>query len=78
MVNKLVEELRRDEVVMRDGQLDTHNRGFEAADHQKQDAVEDVHQAEFLVIYGDDPFMHLVEQWLCMFACGRDRHRFQN
>ena len=55
---QLVEGLRRDEMIVRDGQLDAHDRGFQAADHQEQDAVDDVHQAELLVIDRDDPLVH--------------------
>ena len=75
---QLVEELRRNEVVVRDGQLDAHHRGFEAADHQEQDPVHDVHEAELLVIDRDDPIVHLVEERPGVLALGRDRHRFQN
>ncbi len=57
-----VKGLRRNKMVVRNGQLDPHDRGFQASDHQKQDAVADVHQAELLVIDGDDPLVHAVEQ----------------
>ena len=65
-----VERLRRNEMVVRDGQLDAHDRGFQAADHQEQDAVADVHQAESLVIDGDDPVVHAVEQRPGNFRAG--------
>ena len=78
MVNSWLKTCGRDEMVVRNRQLDAHDRRFQAADHEEQDAVEDVHQAELLVIDRDDPFVHAVEQRPGSLLRGRNRHWLQN
>ena len=50
-----VENLWRDEMVMRNDELYAHDRRFDATDDEHQKRVEDVKNPELLVIYGDDP-----------------------
>ncbi len=78
MVNNWLKTCGETKWLCGNGQLDAHHRGFQPADHQKQDAVEDVHQAEFLVIDRDDPLVHLVEQRPGGLPRGRDHHWLQN
>ena len=57
-----IEHLRRDDGEVRIRQLDPHDRGFEAADREKDDGVDHIHQPEALVIDRDDPLVQAVEQ----------------
>ncbi len=65
-------------MVVRNRELDPHDGGFDSADHQEHQGINDVQDAEPLVIDGRDPLMHAVEQRLGAFARGRNRHWFQN
>ena len=44
-------------MVVRDGQLNPHEDRFDAGDHQEEQRVDDVHQAEVLVIDRHHPFV---------------------
>jgi len=59
-----VEGLRRDEVVVRADQLDPHDGRFDPADHQEEQRVDDVEQADALVIDGGHPLLEPVEERL--------------
>ena len=53
----LIEELRGDEMIVGNDELDAHDGGFNAADHEEQDGVEDIEDAEAFVVDGSDPRM---------------------
>src|SRR5271167_51703 len=51
----LIEELRRDEMIVRNNELVAHDGGFDAADHEEQDGVENVENSETFMVNGGDP-----------------------
>ena len=51
----LIEKLRRNEIVVRTDKLDAQNHGLNAADYEEDQGVEDIKDAEALVVYGGDP-----------------------
>ena len=57
-----VEDLGRDEMVVRDDELNPHDRGFDSADHEKHQGIKNVHDAQPLVIDGSDPPVKPVHQ----------------
>ena len=57
-----VEDLRRDEMVVRHGELDPHRRGLEAGDREEEDPVDDVHDPEPLVVDRRHPAVQALEQ----------------
>jgi hypothetical protein len=59
-----VEDLWWDKVVVRDDELNSHDRGFNPADHQKNQGIENVHDAQTLVIDGSDPPVKSAHQGL--------------
>src|SRR6516164_58083 len=50
-----VKGLRRDEVVVGNDKLETHDGGFDAADHEEQDGVQNIKDAEAFVVNSGDP-----------------------
>ena len=50
-----IENFGRNEVIVRDHQLNSHDGGLDAADDQHHQGVDDVHNAQALVIDGGDP-----------------------
>ena len=58
---ELVEDLRRDEVIVGHGELNAHQDRFEAGDDQKDERVDDVHQADLFVVDGGQPLVDDVE-----------------
>ncbi len=71
-----VENLWRHEIVVRPDQLNTHERGFNSADDQEQQRVEDIKDTEALVVYGDDPFMEQLHDGLSRQVRGIDGDGF--
>jgi hypothetical protein len=57
-----VEDLRRDKIVMRTNQLNAHDRRFDSADHEKNQGVDDIQNAQPLVIDGRNPFVELIDK----------------
>ena len=70
-----VEDLRRDDRVAGRGQLPANHGRLEAGDQEEREAGDHVHDAETLVVDGDDPFVESREQagWLALGVSGRDR-----
>ena len=56
-----IEYLRRHDAGVGDRELKPNRRGLQAGDQEKEQAARDVHEAEPLVIDGDDPFVQLAE-----------------
>ncbi len=63
---ELVEDLRRDEVIVGEGQLNAHQDRFKASDDQKEEGVDDVHQPDFFVIDCRQPLVDDIERWLAL------------
>ena len=57
-----VEHLRRDEIVMRTNELDAHDGRFHSPDHEKEQRIKDVQDAEPFVIDGGHPFVKLLHE----------------
>ena len=57
-----VEHLRRDEIVVRADELDAHDRRFDPADHEKEQSINDVHNAKPLVIDGRHPLVKRIDE----------------
>ena len=57
-----IENFGGDKVIVRHRQLGSHDRSFHAADHQEQDAIAEVHQAEPLMVDRDDPVVQHLHQ----------------
>src|SRR5580658_8372296 len=57
-----VEHLRRDEIVMRTYELDTHDRRFHSSADEKYQRVKDVQDAQSLVIDGGHPLVKPVHE----------------
>ena len=55
---KLIEGRGVDDVVSRLGQLEPHERGFDASDEEENQAGSDVHHRQLFVINGDCPLHH--------------------
>jgi hypothetical protein len=58
-----VENLRGDEIVMRTNQLNPHDRRFDSADHKKNQGIDDIQNAQPLVINRRNPFVELIDEW---------------
>ena len=58
-----VEDLGRHEVVVRNHELDAHDRRFNPADAEKDQRIPDVQDAQPLVIDGRHPFVNPVHEW---------------
>ncbi len=57
-----IEGLGRNQMIVGDRQLGSHDRGFHPADYQEQNAIADIHQPDLFVIDGDDPVVHTLEE----------------
>ena len=57
-----VEDLGRDEIVVRTDELNPHDRRLNSADHEKDQRIEDVQDAQPLVIDGGHPFVKLLHE----------------
>ena len=58
-----IEDLRRDQAVLWNRELNAHHDGFQARDYKKDQCVPDVHQADLLVVHRGDPgVQHLQHQ----------------
>ena len=57
-----VEDLGRNKIVVRTDQLDAHDRRLDPADHEKHQGVEDVQDAQPLVIDGGTPTRGALDQ----------------
>jgi len=57
-----IEHLRRNKVVVRADQLDADNRCLDPADHKKNQGVDDVHNAQSLVIHCRYPFVEVIDE----------------
>ncbi len=53
-------------MIVRDGQLDSHQDRFKASDDQKYEGVDDVHQPYFFVIDCRQPLVDDVDWWLAL------------
>ena len=70
-----VEDLRRHEVVVRNHELDAHDRRFNPADDEKDQRVKDVEDAQPLVIDGRHPFVKHLDPWTVDDLCGWNGNR---
>ena len=59
---QLVVHLRRDSVIIREGELDADQHGLGTAHQQEEERVHDIEDAEPLVIDRDHPAMQPLEQ----------------
>ena len=57
-----VEDLRRDEVIVRTEKLDAHDGGFDPTDYEKQQSVGYIKDAQPLVIDSCNPFVERVDK----------------
>jgi hypothetical protein len=76
-----VEDLRRDKIIVRMDELDAHDPRFNPADHEKNQGVEDIHDAQPFVIDGRNPFVQSIDEGArrCLGARprnGTSRHRW--
>ena len=58
----LVEDIRRQEVVIRKSQLNAHEPCEEAGDDEEKQSRPDIHEAEFFVVYREDQLLHDASQ----------------
>ena len=73
----LVEELRGNEMIVRNDELNTHDGGFNATDHEEQDGVEDIQEAETLVVNGGDPGIKEIAERARRFVDTGEGHGFR-
>ena len=52
-------------MVLRNDQLDAHDRCLDAADDEKQERIHNVKNAQLLVIHGDDPLVEAFAERPC-------------
>ena len=55
MVKRWLKTCGETKLLLRNRELNAHQHGFEAADHEKDQRVADVHQADLLVVDRGDP-----------------------
>jgi len=70
-----VKGLGRDQMIVRNRQLGTHDRGFHPANHQEQDAVAEVHHPKLFVIDRDNPVVQHLDQRPRTRSLRRNYHR---
>jgi hypothetical protein len=58
-----VEYLGRHQVVVRNHELEAHDRRFNPADDEKDQRIPDVQNAQSFVIDGRHPFVNSVHEW---------------
>jgi len=64
-VTKLIEHLRRQEMIVGCGQLDANERCFNSRNDKEDQGEDDVHQTEPLVVNRNEPGMDVVKY--CFF-----------
>src|SRR5271155_4070505 len=72
-----IENLWRDEMILRNDELNAQDRRFDAADYEEEKRVENVKNAELFVIYGDDPFMQAIADRTRAGGGGSERDGFR-
>ena len=72
-----IEDLRRNKMIVREHQLNADDERFDAGDHKKQQGVENIEDAQPLVINRGHPFVKRVNPRLLvnLHAGNRDRIR---
>ena len=73
----LIEELRGDEMVVGNDELDAHDGGFNATDYEEEDGVEDIEDAEALVVNGGDPGIEEVAKGARRLVHGSEGNGFR-
>ena len=72
-----IESLRGNEMIVGNDELDAHDGGFDAADHEEKDGVEDVEDAEALVVNSGDPGVEQVAERARGRSCGSEGDGFR-
>jgi hypothetical protein len=70
-----IEDLRRHEVVVWIHQLHADDDCFDPADQEEHQRVEDVEDAQPLVVDSDDPVMERLDPWPADDLCGWNGNR---
>src|ERR1700746_35147 len=71
-----VENLRRNELIVRGDELYANDGGFDTANYEKYDGVDDVENTQLLVIDGDDPIVKPFADWPANLCSSSDRNCF--
>ena len=71
-----VENFRRNKMIVRNDELDPHDGRFDAADHEEDQRVDDVENAQLLVVHGDNPIVEPFTDWPCVTADCAERDGF--
>ena len=72
-----VENLRRNELIVRDDELYANDGGFDTANYEKYKRVDDVENTQLLVIDGDDPIVKPFADWSANLGRSSDRNCFR-
>ena len=62
MVKSRLKTCGETKVIVGNSELDAHQQRFEARDDEKDERVDDVHQADLLVVDRGDPLVHHLER----------------
>ena len=73
----LIEGLGGDEMIVGNDELDAHDGGFDAADHEEEDGIEDIENAEAFVVNGGDPGIENVAERARRLSSGSERNGFR-
>ncbi len=60
---ELVEDLRRNKMIIGNGKLNPHQHRFEARNDEKDQGVYDIHQPDLLVVDRRQPLVHHIKRW---------------
>ncbi len=81
---QLIEDLRRNKMIVGHGQLNAHQHRLNARDDQEKQGIGDVHQPDLLVVHRRQPVVHHIQRRPAMprgqrlvnsFDCMRRAHR---
>jgi hypothetical protein len=64
------------ELIVRNDQLYPHDGGFNTANYEKYECVDDVENTQLLVVDGDDPIVKPFADWPANLGGSRDRNCF--
>src|ERR1035437_9020859 len=65
-----VEDLWSDEVIVRNRQLNPHQQRLRSGEDQEDERIDDVHDADFLVVYGRKPLVYYAGSGGVARGCG--------
>src|ERR1035441_1588748 len=66
-----IEYLRAHKVIVRNGQLNPHQQRLRSGEDQKDERIDDVHDADLLVVHGGEPLVYDARPG--GMVCGRDQ-----